>query len=238
MKTRRDFLIGTATAVSIGLMQSNTILSALSPDTAYTLPMLPYSYDALDKYIDKTTMEIHHSKHHAAYVSNLNKLVTGLTVPSDIVKLMPLIAMLPQDKQTAIRNNGGGHYNHTMFWEIMAPEGVGGSLSGKLAEAINSQFGNMEKFTELFNNAALSRFGSGWVWLYEKNNKLMIGSTANQDNPLMEEKISGINGKPILCLDVWEHAYYLKYQNRRIEYVKAWWNIVNWKKAEENFLNG
>lgn len=238
MKTRRDFLIGTAATVSIGLMQSNTILSALSSDTVYTLPKLPYSFDALDKYIDKMTMEIHHSKHHAAYVSNLNKSVTGLIVPSDIVKLMPLISTLPQDKQTAIRNNGGGHYNHTMFWEIMAPEGEGGSLSGKLAEAINSQFGNMEKFTELFNNAALSRFGSGWVWLYEKNNKLMIGSTANQDNPLMEEKISGINGKPILCLDVWEHAYYLKYQNRRIEYVKAWWNIVNWKKAEENFLNG
>jgi len=238
MKTRRDFLIGTAAAVSIGLTQSNTILGALSSDTVYTLPKLPYSFDALDKYIDKMTMEIHHSKHHAAYVINLNKSVTGLTVPSDIVKLMPLISTMPQDKQTAIRNNGGGHYNHTMFWEVMAPEGEGGSLSGKLAEAINSQFGNMEKFTELFNNTALSRFGSGWVWLYEKNNKLMIGSTANQDNPLMEEKISGINGKPILCLDVWEHAYYLKYQNRRIEYVKAWWNIVNWKKAEENFLNG
>lgn len=239
MKTRREFLSASAIAITslTYTSRSFTMIPNTSTSTSFTLPNLPYAYDALDKYIDKMTMEIHHSKHHAAYVNNLNKAIDGLDVPTSLPDLMTKIGSLPQDKQTVIRNNGGGHLNHTMFWEIMAPEGRGGAPQSTLLEALNAQFGSIEKFQEQFNNTALARFGSGWVWLYEKNNKLLIGSTANQDNPLMDERLSGISGKPILCLDVWEHAYYLKYQNRRIDYVKAWWNIVNWNKVQENFLS-
>ena len=237
MKTRREFLTASAIAITSLTYTSRSFTMIPNSSTTFTLPNLPYAYDSLDKYIDKMTMEIHHSKHHAAYVNNLNKAIDGLDVPSSLPELMTKIGSLPQDKQTVVRNNGGGHFNHTMFWEIMAPEGRGGAPQSTLLEALNVQFGSLEKFQELFNNTALARFGSGWVWLYEKNNKLLIGSTANQDNPLMDERMSGISGKPILCLDVWEHAYYLKYQNRRIDYVKAWWNIVNWNKVQENFLS-
>lgn len=237
MKTRREFLTASAIAITSLTYTSRSFTMIQNTSTSFALPNLPYAYDALDKYIDKMTMEIHHSKHHAAYVNNLNKAIDGLEVPTSLSELMAKVGSLPQEKQTAIRNNGGGHFNHSMFWEIMAPEGRGGTPQSTLLEALNAQFGSIEKFQEQFNNVALARFGSGWVWLYEKNNKLLIGSTANQDNPLMDERISGISGKPILCLDIWEHAYYLKYQNRRIDYVRAWWNIVNWNKVQENFLS-
>ena len=200
---------------------------------AFTLPNLPYSFDALEPYIDKATMEIHHGKHHAAYVTNLNKALESapeLAGRSAEKLVAGGLAAVPEGIRTAVRNNGGGHLNHSMFWTIMGPQ-AGGAPSGKLAEAITGVFGGFDGFKEKFSAAAMGRFGSGWAWLVKDGaGKLDIYSTANQDSPLMESKF------PVMGIDVWEHAYYLKYQNRRAEYVAAWWNAVNWKVVENRFL--
>lgn len=187
----------------------------------FTLPQLPYATNALEPYIDAQTMEIHHGKHHATYVKNLNDLVTGKD-EKDLEELLKATA------NPKIKNNGGGHYNHSLFWQMMAPPPAGG-LEGKLADAINSTFGNLDGFKEKFAAAALGRFGSGWVWLSLDNGNLMIEDSSNQDNPVMSRR------KPILGLDVWEHAYYLKYQNRRADYIAAWWNVVDWKFVSGRF---
>jgi len=200
----------------------------------FSLPPLPYPYDALEPHIDKLTMEIHHTKHHAAYVNNLNKALESapeLASKSLEELLANNCAIVPEKIRTAVRNHGGGHINHSFFWEIMGPK-AGGEPRGKLAEAINQTFGSFEKFKEQFTEAALGRFGSGWAWLVlTPDKKLEVYSTANQDSPLMEGKI------PILGLDVWEHAYYLKYQYRRADYVQAWWNVVNWAAVEKRFTS-
>lgn len=189
---------------------------------AFKLPELNYAYNALEPWIDAATMEIHHSKHHNAYVTNLNKALEGNpAMEFTLEKLMSEISKYP----AAVRNNGGGHYNHSLFWKLMNP---GGSKTptGEVANAINSAFGTFDKFKEAFSNAGATRFGSGWAWLVKKNGKLEVGSSPNQDNPLMD--IAEFKGTPILGLDVWEHAYYLKYQNKRPDYIAAWWNAVNW----------
>jgi superoxide dismutase, Fe-Mn family len=196
---------------------------------AFTLPALPYAHDALEPYIDTTTMQIHHGKHHQAYVDNLNKAIAG--TPNENKSLEELVKSAGSISP-AVRNNGGGHWNHSFFWEILAPK-AGGSPSGNLAEAINAAFGSFESLKEKLNAAGVSRFGSGWAWLIAKDGKLEISSTPNQDNPLMD--VAEIKGSPILGVDVWEHAYYLKYQNRRAEYLGAFWNVVNWGKAAEHF---
>jgi superoxide dismutase, Fe-Mn family len=194
----------------------------------FTVPPLPYAFDALDPYIDKLTMEIHHDKHHGAYVTNLNKALESapaLAGKSLEELLANNCAIVPENIRTAVRNNGGGHANHSMFWTIMAAN-AGGQPSGALADAINSTFGGFAQFKEKFTAAALGRFGSGWAWLIkDASGKLEIYSTANQDSPLMEGK------HPVMGLDVWEHAYYLKYQNRRPEYITNWWNVVNWQEV-------
>ncbi len=196
----------------------------------HALAPLPYANDALEPYIDKLTMEIHHDRHHKAYVDNLNKAVAGTDLEKlSIEQLLKDISKYP----VAVRNNGGGHWNHSFFWQIMAPN-AGGNPSGQVADAINATFGNFDKLKEEFAKAATTRFGSGWAWLIvTADKKLKVISTANQDNPLMD--ISTEKGTPILALDVWEHAYYLKYQNKRADYVAAFWNVVNWKKVNENF---
>jgi Fe-Mn family superoxide dismutase len=189
----------------------------------YELPPLPYAYNALEPHIDEMTMRIHHDKHHGAYVTNLNAAVEkhpDLQAKSP-EELLRSINSVPEAIRTAVRNNGGGHVNHTMFWEIMAP-GTSGGPTGRIAEAIKSSFGGFDAFKEQFGKAAIGRFGSGWAWLVDQNGKLAIESTANQDSPLMEGKW------PVFGIDVWEHAYYLKYQNRRADYIGAWWNVVNW----------
>jgi len=201
---------------------------------SFTLPPLPYAVDALEPYVDKMTMEIHHGKHHGTYVTNLNKALesapdlAGKTVEE---LLAGNVAAVPESIRTAVRNNGGGHANHTMFWQIMT-KGGGGAPSGALADAINGKYGNFDKFKEVFTNAALTRFGSGWAWLVKSGNGIDVVSTANQDTPIMEGNF------PVMGLDVWEHAYYLKYQNRRAEYISAWWNVVNWKEIEKRFAAG
>lgn len=201
----------------------------------FTLPALPYAADALEPYIDKQTMEIHHDKHHGAYVNNLNKALES--APQLAGKTLEELlanncAIVPENIRTAVRNNGGGHANHSMFWQIMAAK-AGGAPSGKIADAIKSAFGGFDAFKEKFNAAAASRFGSGWAWLVKNSSGgLEVISTANQDNPVMEGKF------PVMGLDVWEHAYYLKYQNRRPEYVTAWWNVVNWTEIEKRFASG
>ncbi len=195
----------------------------------FTLPDLAYKHDALEPHIDKMTMEIHHGKHHAAYVTNLNKALEGSEHASKpLEELMGMISKLP----AAVRNNGGGHWNHSAFWQWMKPNG-GGTPSGDLAAAINRDFGSFEKFKELFANAGMTRFGSGWAWLVKQGDKLIISSTPNQDNPLMD--IADVKGVPVLGVDVWEHAYYLKYQNRRADYLAAFWNVVNWDEAARRF---
>jgi Fe-Mn family superoxide dismutase len=197
---------------------------------AHSVPPLPYDYNALEPHIDEQTMRIHHDKHHAAYVNNLNAALekhpelAGKSV-EDLVKG---INTVPEDIRTAVRNNGGGHINHTMFWEIMGP-GKGGEPTGRIGDAIKSSFGDFEKFKTQMNDAGVKRFGSGWAWLIDAGGKLAIESTANQDSPLMEGK------KPLLGIDVWEHAYYLKYQNRRPDYLAAWWSVVNWDAVNKRF---
>jgi Fe-Mn family superoxide dismutase len=198
---------------------------------AHELPPLPYPKEALEPHIDAQTMEIHHDKHHAAYVNNLNKAIAGKPdlEKRSINELISHLDSIPQEVRTAVRNNAGGHANHTMFWKLMGPN-AGGKPSGKLAEDIDATFGSFDAFKEKFEAAGVGRFGSGWAWLIvNKAGKLEITSTANQDNPIME------GNKPVLGNDVWEHAYYLKYQNRRPDYLKAWWNVLNWNEATKNY---
>lgn len=198
---------------------------------SFELPKLPYAYAALEPHVDTRTMEIHHTKHHQGYVSKLNAAVAG--TPEEGKSLEELMANISK-LSAGIRNNGGGHYNHSLFWEVMTPNGSG-APTGDLADAINLAFGSFDKMKEDFNNAAGTRFGSGWAWLIKHDGKLAVTSTPNQDNPLMD--IADVKGTPILGLDVWEHAYYLNYQNRRPDYISAWWNVVNWEKVAENFKN-
>lgn len=204
--------------------RSNTKMSK------FELAPLPYAFNALEPYIDAQTMEIHHGKHHGGYVANLNKAIEAKPEleGKSLEELFKVVSTLP----AAVRNNGGGHYNHTMFWNIMGPN-KGGKPTGALADAINGTFESFEKFQELFNNAATTRFGSGWAWLVLSNGKLVVTSTPNQDNPLMD--VAEVKGFPIMGLDVWEHAYYLKYQNRRPEYITNWWNVVDWDAIAKRF---
>jgi len=236
---RRSFLNQSAAA----LAASGAAASLLAPAAAfaqstaatgagkgYTLAKLPYAYDALEPHIDAKTMEIHHTKHHQGYVDKLN---AALANHPDLAKLpaeelIKKLDAVPEDIRTAVQNNGGGHVNHTFFWKIMGP-GKGGQPTGQLADAINSKFGSLAAFKEALANAAASRFGSGWAWLVKSDDSLEIMSTANQDSPLTLGKT------PIIGVDVWEHAYYLKYQNKRPDYVMAWWNVVNWEQAAKNF---
>lgn len=221
-------LLATWLATPLGnvFAQAPASSPAPSPTGPYTLPPLPYAYDALNPSIDTETMKIHHDKHHKAYVDNANKLLAD---HPELAKLTPeeLLKDLdeaPESIRTGLRNNVGGHVNHSLFWQMMSPKG-GGEPKGELADAIKKQFGSFAEFQKKFNEAAMKRFGSGWAWLVLDDGKLEITSTANQDSPIMEDE------EPILGLDVWEHAYYLKYQNRRPEYVTAWWNVVNWDFA-------
>ena len=251
--SRRDFLKKTA-ALAIGTLTASSILNQavgantipennfISPDGGkYTLPALPYGYDALEPHIDKLTMEIHHSKHHQAYVDNMNKVLQAadgnvLGSPQTFENIFDKVAKL----QPALRNNAGGHYNHSLFWQLMKPNG-GGEPTGKLGDAIKTTFTSVDEFKKQFADAAMKRFGSGWAWLIKtKEGKLMITSTPNQDNPLMnlpagQAGLDFVKGTPVLALDVWEHAYYLKNQNRRVEYITSWWNVVNWEVAENLF---
>lgn len=196
---------------------------------AFTLPALPYAHDALEPHIDMLTMQIHHGKHHQAYVDNLNKAIAG--TENENSSLEDLIARAGSISP-AVRNNGGGHWNHSFFWEILGP-GAGGAPTGKLSDAINAAFGSFDEFKTKFAQAGIGRFGSGWAWLIQKDGKLEISSTPNQDNPLMD--VAEVKGTPILGVDVWEHAYYLKYQNKRPDYLAAIWNVINWEKVAAKF---
>jgi len=197
---------------------------------------LPYPYNALEPHIDALTMEIHYTKHHATYLANLKAALEKYPewAAKPFEEILGNITKLPEDIRTAVRNNGGGHWNHQFFWPLLTPKSSGQPV-GELAKAIEGTFGSFSAFQEQFTQAALGRFGSGWAWLIWKDGQLRITSTPNQDNPLMDVVEEASRGVPILGLDVWEHAYYLKYQNRRADYVKAWWNIVNWEQAEKNF---
>ena len=199
---------------------------------AFTLPALPYAYDALEPHIDTLTMQIHHDKHHQAYVDNLNKAIAG--TPNENKSLEELVKAAGSISP-AVRNNGGGHWNHTFFWETLSKNG-GGTPSGKLADAINAAFGSFDELKAKINTAGATRFGSGWAWLILKDGKLEVTSTPNQDNPLMD--VAEVKGTPLLGIDVWEHAYYLKYQNKRPDYLAAIWNVIDWKKVEERFAKG
>jgi len=196
----------------------------------FTLPDLPYAYDALEPYIDTRTMQIHHDKHHAAYVKNLNDVLVGMDalLAMNVDDLVGQLSKVPENIRTKVRNNAGGHANHSLFWQVMGPK-AGGEPGSELAKAIQTTFGSFSAFQEKFSAAAMGRFGSGWVWLIADGGRLTIADTQNQDTPRMEGKT------PILALDVWEHAYYLKYQNMRAEYIKNWWNVVNWKEVEKQF---
>ncbi len=195
----------------------------------FELPKLPYGYDALEPYIDKTTMEIHYTKHHNGYVTKLNDAIAGTDLEN---KSLEDILKNVSKQPVGVRNNGGGHYNHSLFWTIMKNDG-GGFPKGDLENAINSSFGSFEEFKNKFSNAASTRFGSGWAWLIVQDGKLAVTTTANQDNPIMD--VAEAKGTPILGLDVWEHAYYLKYQNRRPEYIDSWWNVINWDEVTRRF---
>jgi Fe-Mn family superoxide dismutase len=234
---RRQFIkIGTL-AASASLLPSG---AQAAPASAYSLPALPYAFDSLAPHIDAKTMEIHHGKHHAAYINSLN---TGLdSAPAELKKqpLPQLLSGLPsiadETLRNTIRNHGGGHWNHDFFWKILCPAAQSGTASEPLARAIDSAFGSMDQFKKSFAEASAKRFGSGWAWLIVQNGELKITSTPNQDNPLMRGPVADAElGTPILGLDVWEHAYYLNYQNRRPDYVSAWWNVVNWSAVSKNF---
>lgn len=201
---------------------------------AYQLPALPYAYDALEPHFDTQTMEIHHSKHHQAYVNNANAVLTNLPEWEKLSaeELIARLAELPENVRTPLRNNAGGHANHSLFWQILK---TGTTLQGKLKAAIERDFGSVEAFQAEFEKAAATRFGSGWAWLVYEDGKLKVVSTANQDSPLMGQAVSGASGYPIIGLDVWEHAYYLKFQNRRPDYIKAFWQVVNWDEAARRF---
>ncbi|GAA5512052.1 Superoxide dismutase [Mn] [Deinococcus carri] len=205
---------------------------------AYQLPPLPYAYDALEPYIDARTMEIHHTKHHQTYIDNANKALEGTEfadLPVEV--LIQRLDQVPADKKNVLRNNAGGHANHSLFWTVMGGgQGQGNQPSGELAQAIDQAFGSFDAFKEKFEDAAKTRFGSGWAWLVVRpGGELAVVSTANQDNPLMGEAISGASGTPILGVDVWEHAYYLNYQNKRPDYLKAFWNVVNWDEVARRY---
>ncbi len=245
--SRRDFIkksavlaLGTlaaSAAINKAFAEAGFIKKEMnSPDGGkYTLLPLPYGYAALEPHIDKLTMEIHYGKHHQAYVNNLNKALES--IDSKIVEDSPTLENIFNkiDKlPIAVRNNAGGHYNHSLFWTLMKPNG-GGEPKGKLAEAIKTNFSSFDEFKKQFTDVATKRFGSGWAWLVSNKGKLSIGSTANQDNPLMKLESIEIKGTPVLALDVWEHAYYLKNENRRAEYISSWWNVVNWDAAGELF---
>ena len=232
---RREFIQASLAGAVVNFIPKQNIFSqskteiTMQSKTPFILPELPYPVDALEPHIDKMTMEIHHGKHHAAYITNLNKGVQETEWASkSLEEILANVSKLP----IAVRNNGGGHYNHSLFWKWMKPGG-GGMPSGDLAAAINRDFGTFEKFKEQFSNSGITRFGSGWAWLIKQDDKLVITSTPNQDNPMMD--IAETRGIPILGLDVWEHAYYLKYQNRRADYIAAWWNVVNWDEAVQRF---
>ncbi len=245
--SRRDFLKKSA-ALAVGTLVATAAINKVlatesinkepvpSGNEKYTLLPLPYAFDALEPHIDKMTMEIHYTKHHQGYVNNLNKALEALDskILGDLPTLETIFSKI--DKlPVAVRNNAGGHYNHSLFWTLMKPNG-GGDPKGKLADAIKTNFTSFDEFKKQFSEAAMKRFGSGWTWLVSNGGKLSIGSTANQDNPLMNLEGMEIKGTPILALDVWEHAYYLKNQNRRADYIASWWNVVNWGTAEELFI--
>jgi Fe-Mn family superoxide dismutase len=210
-----------------GMLFSSFRSRQVLENAPFTLPALPYAFDALEPHIDKLTMEIHHDRHHKAYVDNLNK-----ALPTTTKTLEELLATV-STQTVAVRNNGGGHWNHSFFWQLLAPA-TGKQPSAELMAQIVKDFGNLENLKVEFGKAATSRFGSGWAWLIVKDGKLVISSTANQDNPLMD--VAEVKGKPILALDVWEHAYYLKYQNKRADYINAFWNVVNWDFVSQQFL--
>jgi Fe-Mn family superoxide dismutase len=197
---------------------------------------LPYAYDALEPYIDAKTMEIHHTKHHQAYIDKLNGALEGNAELAEkpIEELIASLDDVSEKIRTAVRNNGGGHANHSLFWTLMSSDG-GGEPEGEVASALSDTFGNFADFKKQFAEAGAGRFGSGWVWLVSKEGKLAIGSTANQDSPLMGEAVAGLSGTPLLALDVWEHAYYLKYQNKRPDYIEAFWNVVNWEEVAKRY---
>jgi Fe-Mn family superoxide dismutase len=226
---RRAFLVAGTGALAAGLVLRGA--TAAEGPEGYQVPPLPYAYDALEPSIDKMTMEIHHDKHHAAYVTNLNKALADHPdlAKKPVVDLLRGFNQLPEAIKVAVRNHGGGHANHTLFWTSMKPQG-GGEPKGKLGEGIKSTFGGFDKFKEKFSEAATKVFGSGWAWLVARNGTLEILSTPNQDSPILQNYV------PILGLDVWEHAYYLKYQNRRPEYISAWWNVVNWEEADKRLV--
>jgi Fe-Mn family superoxide dismutase len=253
--SRRDFIKKSA-LLSTGLLIGSSLLhpslasnnenilalndngdDLLFQDSAFSLPKLPYSYDALEPHIDKLTMEIHYSKHHQGYITNLNKGLETLdkTLIDKAKNLNSIFENMSQFPE-GIRNNAGGHYNHSLFWNLMKPNG-GGNPKGKLGDAINATFGSFENFKKQFSDAAAKRFGSGWAWLVVSDGKLMITSTPNQDNPLMNISTIVSKGKPVLALDVWEHAYYLKNQNRRADYIASFWEVVNWEAANALFIS-
>jgi Fe-Mn family superoxide dismutase len=237
---RRKFIYSISLISLVGLLKPIKIFSksskisinerSINPMAKFELPPLPYSYDALEPYIDAMTMEIHWSKHHGAYVNNLNNAIANTEMEKlSLEDLLTNVSKYP----VAVRNNGGGHYNHSMFWQIMTKNG-GGEPKGELKAAIEKTFGNYDNFKAKLSEAAMTRFGSGWAWLVYNKGNLLIGSTPNQDNPLMD--VSELKGYPILGIDVWEHAYYLKYQNRRNEYVANWFNVINWDAVTERYL--
>jgi len=211
-------------------MSTLTTATVQAPSTVYTLPPLPYAFDALEPFIDKQTMEIHHGTHHAGYVTKLNAALAKHPELSfkSVEDLLRGLRSIPEDIRIAVKNNGGGHANHSMFWRLMGPK-MGGPPSGAIADALTSSFGSVDTFKEQFATAAIGRFGSGWAWVIDEGHALAIETTANQNSPLMENK------KIVFGIDVWEHAYYLKYQSRRIDYVNAWWNVINWAEINERF---
>ena len=236
--SRRDFLrksgllalagVGAQLLNSSVINAANSVMADGAGVSEFTLPVLPYSYDALEPHIDKLTMEIHRDKHHQAYVTNLNKAVKEGNIGGSLEEIISVVSKYTP----AVRNNAGGHWNHSFFWKLMKPGG-GGAPDGKVADAIRSAFGSFDDFKTKFNDAGMKRFGSGWAWLVlNPAGKLEIGSTQNQDNPLMD--VSELKGKPIMGIDVWEHAYYLKYQNKRADYVSSWWNTLNWAEINSN----
>jgi Fe-Mn family superoxide dismutase len=228
--SRRE-LLKTAALGATALILPPSLRAAEGAGDLFTLPKLPYAFDALEPHIDARTMEIHHNRHHQAYIDNLKKALMGqdALAKKSLIELVRGVDDVPMAIRQAVINNGGGHYNHSIFWHMMAPK-AGGEPSGELAKAIDTAFGSFAKFQDAFTQAAMTRFGSGWAWLVMGKEKLEVTSTANQDSPLMK----GVT--PLLGLDVWEHAYYLKYQNKRADYVKAFWNVVNWKDVAERYV--
>lgn len=237
MKSTRKSFIKTSAILAAGATLYNSQVRAavntinqLTNDGLFSLPKLPYAYSAIEPFIDAQTMEIHHSKHHQAYVNNLNAAIQKeiSLKGKSVEELLANLSKLPESVRTAVRNNGGGHWNHAFFWQLLK---TGTKPSEKVNQAIIKNFGSMEEFKKQFEKAAMGQFGSGWAWLIKQGDKLLVTSTPNQDNPLMD--ISTIKGTPIIGLDVWEHAYYLKYQNKRADYTQAFWNILNWEKVEQ-----